>query len=361
MVKIISIVSGKGGCGKSLLTAVIGRALAREGERVLLIDTDIFVRGLTILLHSFKRKKTEDNLINFSDILGINKVNSKDIEPVKFKKEDLNLSRFFECDVLPAVDSISAPLDYDDRDLSDEKFCTNQLKKVLNIVGNSYDYIMLDNRAGMDSLILASCKISDFVISVAEDDPVGKQTNSNLVNHLKYNLKIKKVYTIINKGRNIKYYDDIISRSDIKSEFSEIGVIPFDIEILQDFGTDRFWNTVNETLYFIAVLDAWNNLSNFENIKELSKSKYRFPPKIFMNKTQGKYTLIERIIRIYSITFIFAGIFLWVYPRIISGKLTEFELFSIVSILVGVITLIISTTNLRKFIIGDFTKFFKDK
>lgn len=301
MSKIISIVSGKGGCGKSLLTAVIGRALAREGERVLLIDTDIFVRGLTILLHGFKRKKMENNLINFSDILGINKENSKNIEPAKISLENLDLSRFFECDVLPAVDSISAPLDYDDRDLSDEKFGMNQLKNVINVVQKSYDYILLDNRAGMDSLILASCKISDFVISIAEDDPIGKQTNANLVNHLKYNLKITKIYTIINKGRNIKYYDDIISRSDFKSEFSEIGVIPFDIEILQDFGTDRFWNTVNETLYFRAVIDAWNHLSNFENIQEISK--YRFPPKIFMKKTQGKYSLLERMLRLYSIFF----------------------------------------------------------
>ena len=48
--KIINLVSGKGGTGKSLLTAVLGRALAREGLNVLIIDLDIFVRGLTILL-----------------------------------------------------------------------------------------------------------------------------------------------------------------------------------------------------------------------------------------------------------------------------------------------------------------------
>ena len=48
--KVINLVSGKGGTGKSLLTAVLGRALAREGLNVLIIDLDIFVRGLTILL-----------------------------------------------------------------------------------------------------------------------------------------------------------------------------------------------------------------------------------------------------------------------------------------------------------------------
>ena len=45
--KIINIISGKGGTGKSLITAVLGRLLAQEGASVLLIDYDMFVRGLT--------------------------------------------------------------------------------------------------------------------------------------------------------------------------------------------------------------------------------------------------------------------------------------------------------------------------
>jgi septum site-determining protein MinD len=71
MPNVISIVSGKGGCGKSLQTAVLGRALSREGERVLLLDLDIFVRGLTILLYDFIKRQSTKSQLTVSDLLGI--------------------------------------------------------------------------------------------------------------------------------------------------------------------------------------------------------------------------------------------------------------------------------------------------
>ena len=77
----ISIISGKGGTGKSLLTAALGRAIAREGKNVLLIDLDIFVRGLTIMLFSYQKpsKNIEDYTI--SDLLGVYEQNSDEKKP----------------------------------------------------------------------------------------------------------------------------------------------------------------------------------------------------------------------------------------------------------------------------------------
>ena len=46
---IINVISGKGGTGKSLCTAVLADALAKKCGPVLVIDLDIFVRGLTAL------------------------------------------------------------------------------------------------------------------------------------------------------------------------------------------------------------------------------------------------------------------------------------------------------------------------
>lgn len=194
MRNIISIVSGKGGCGKSLLTAVLGRALSREGKKVLIIDMDIFVRGLTILLYDFKKRQSNKKLLTVSDIFGIYAENSEIRKPVNYKSSELAFERFFECDVLPAVSNIGDPLDYNDKELSNQNFCDNQIKLLLNTISDEYDYILLDNRAGMDSLVISSCLNSDFVLTIAEDDDVGKQTNLNLVNFLKFNKKIKNHY-----------------------------------------------------------------------------------------------------------------------------------------------------------------------
>ena len=348
MPRVISIVSGKGGSGKSLLTAVLGRAIAREGQRVLLIDLDIFVRGLTVLMFSFRRPEATKQQATVSTILGIfANQRSKSREPPSLPFEKLLIQRFLECDLLPAVERINAPLDYDDRSLSSEQFCWSALKRLLKAIGNRYDYILLDNRAGMDSLISASCRVSDIVLTVAEDDEVGRQTNANLVSFLQNKKFSKHVYSIVNKGRGIKTYSDIEDRFSHRSDFGVLGVIPFDIEVLDTFGRDSFWSQVTETLYFRAAIRAWNQLAKAEAVDQISESKYRFPPKIFMSKSQGRFTMMERMLRMYAFAFIIGGVTIWLYYQYLRG-MSEFEIGSIASILFGVLALMLSTSGFQR-------------
>jgi len=350
--QVISIVSGKGGSGKSLLTAVLGRALAREGKRVIIVDMDIFVRGLTVLLFSYTRPKQGIKKITISDILGVYSENSKGSEPPIYNKEDFLIERFFECDVLPAVENVAYSLDYDDRNLSDEKFTYNVINRLIDKISVDYDYILLDNRAGMDSLILSSCRVSSIIISVAEDDDVGRQTNSNLTKFLQSKKNIRVVYAIINKGRSMHIYDDVKGRLKQRHEFSVLGVIPFDIEILEDFGSDRFWTTVTETLYFRALIDIWNELAKTEPVQEISESKYRFPPKIFMQPSQGRFSIIERMFRFYSIILILTGTWYWLL-RNNTTFLTKESLIEnapILMIITGVIFLLFSISGFHSFI-----------
>lgn len=50
MGEVIAISSGKGGVGKTALTAGLGEALAKKGSKVLLIDTDFGLRNLDLAL-----------------------------------------------------------------------------------------------------------------------------------------------------------------------------------------------------------------------------------------------------------------------------------------------------------------------
>ena len=50
MGKVTVITSGKGGTGKSTVTAGLGAALIRRGGRVLLIDCDAGMRGIDLML-----------------------------------------------------------------------------------------------------------------------------------------------------------------------------------------------------------------------------------------------------------------------------------------------------------------------
>ena len=48
--RAIVVTSGKGGVGKTTTTANIGTALARNGAKVVVVDTDIGLRNLDILM-----------------------------------------------------------------------------------------------------------------------------------------------------------------------------------------------------------------------------------------------------------------------------------------------------------------------
>ena len=64
MGKIIAVVSGKGGTGKTSFTANTGLALASLGQRVLCMDCDITLRNLDLALGLSHRA-----LMDFTDVI----------------------------------------------------------------------------------------------------------------------------------------------------------------------------------------------------------------------------------------------------------------------------------------------------
>ena len=48
--KVLTVTSGKGGVGKTTLTANLGVALAVQGQRVVVIDADVGLRNLDVML-----------------------------------------------------------------------------------------------------------------------------------------------------------------------------------------------------------------------------------------------------------------------------------------------------------------------
>lgn len=350
--KVISIVSGKGGAGKSLLTAVIGRALGREGKNVLIVDLDIFVRGLTVLLYSFRAPPTLPKL-TVSDLLGVYSYDSQDRGPLEFNiGSDLTIEKFLEVDILPSVERINFPLDYDDRSLSDEKFCISVLEALLLKVSKPYDYVFLDNRAGMDSLVSASCKVSDVVVSVAEDDEVARQTDYNLVQFLQKKGISPSVYSIINKGRGINRAEQIDEGSGARHNFGSLGSIPFDIEILNGFGSNQFWDNIFSSLYFYGVIKVWNRLAAIESMVEITKDKYQFPPRVFMDSSAGRYSTYERILRLNGLVAAISGITLVLYTQNRRIFLDNPNLLLGVSIAaLGIFALFLSTSGLQQFLL----------
>ncbi|MBQ0929610.1 MinD/ParA family protein [Ideonella sp. 4Y16] len=144
--QITAITSGKGGVGKTFVSANLAAALARQGERVLVLDADLGLANLDVVLNLFP------------------KVTLHDVFTGKNSLEDA---------ILPAPGGFSVLLagsgmvEYSR--LTPE--VRDQLTEVIQRVRPRFDRILLDTGAGISDVVLYTVSLADEVLVVATPEP----------------------------------------------------------------------------------------------------------------------------------------------------------------------------------------------
>lgn len=208
MSKVFTVVSGKGGVGKSTFCANIAISLAEQNKKVLLIDGDAGLRSLDLLL-------SVDSMVVY-DWLDI-------IE----NRCDHNKARLFFNDNLQLL---PAPITYPDS-LTKDIF--------MDMIGKfreEYDYIIIDSPAGTGELPLLYADCSDMCIVVATPDEVSARSACTVGNALiKQGIKEDNLRLIINrfdekavKRGKLLNIDDMIDRTYIRL----LGVVPEDRDLM---------------------------------------------------------------------------------------------------------------------------------
>ncbi len=144
--KIINIVSGKGGVGKSLLSVNLAIALSERNRKVLLFDADIGFGSVEILLGSTTKKTLKDYFRKNSSL------------------EDILMPSEYGIDIL------SSGLDVEDLvyfNVGDK----SQLYRDFINVTRRYDYIILDFPPGYSENLENFYEASDFLIVVSTPEP----------------------------------------------------------------------------------------------------------------------------------------------------------------------------------------------
>ena len=145
MGKLIAVLSGKGGTGKTSLCAGIASALADSGEQVLCIDCDVGLRNLDISLGL-----TDHCALSFVDVYSGN----------------YPLARATVHPDFPTLTFLTAPANCSCADIDEERFSA-----FLEEAKTKFQFILLDAPAGTEAGFHLCAKHADQVILVANADP----------------------------------------------------------------------------------------------------------------------------------------------------------------------------------------------
>lgn len=144
--RITAITSGKGGVGKTFIAANLAAALARQGQRVLVLDADLGLANLDVVLNLFP------------------KITLHDVFSGKAVLADA---------ILPAPGGFSVLLagsgmvEYSR--MTPE--VREQLQKVIDEVAPQFDHVLLDTGAGISDVVLYTVSLAHDVLIVATPEP----------------------------------------------------------------------------------------------------------------------------------------------------------------------------------------------
>jgi len=211
MARVIVITSGKGGVGKTTLTANISTALAMMGKKVLAIDADIGLRNLDMILGL-------ENRIVY-DIVDV--VEGR-VPPEKaFVKDKRGLSLY----LLPAAQT-------KDKDAVKP----GQMVDIVEKVKDNFDYIFIDSPAGIEGGFKTAAAPAEEAIVVVNPE-VSSVRDADRIIGLLESMDKGNARLLINRIRlhQVKK-GEMLSVEDIEEilQIPKIGIVP-DEEKLVDF------------------------------------------------------------------------------------------------------------------------------
>ena len=205
MGEVIVITSGKGGVGKTTTTANIGSAIALNGKKVVLVDTDIGLRNLDVVMGL-------ENRIVY-DIVDVVE------EKCKLRQALIKDKRFNELFLLPAAQTR-------DKSAVNEE----QMKELTKKLKEEFDYILIDCPAGIEQGFKNAIAGADRAIVVTTAEISAIRDADRIIGLLEAS-EIKNPELVINRLRpNMVKRGEMMDVEDIVDLLSIdlIGVIPDD-------------------------------------------------------------------------------------------------------------------------------------
>jgi flagellar biosynthesis protein FlhG len=176
--RITAITSGKGGVGKTFVSANLAAALARGGRRVLVLDADLGLANLDVVLNLFP------------------KITLHDVFTGKAALADAILPAPGGFHVLLAG---SGMVEYSR--MTPE--VREQLQKVIDEVAPRYDHVLLDTGAGISDVVLYTVSLARDVLVVATPEPTSLTDAYATIKVLATTQQRRRVHLVVNQTRRL--------------------------------------------------------------------------------------------------------------------------------------------------------------
>ncbi|MDP8963721.1 MAG: septum site-determining protein MinD [Cyanobacteriota bacterium] len=209
MSRIIVITSGKGGVGKSTVTANLGMAIARLGHKVALVDADFGLRNLDLLLGL-------ENRVVYTALEVLAGQCRLEQALVKDKRQEGVV-------LLPAAQSRSK-----------ESVSPDQMKKLVGALTQKYDYVIIDSPAGIEMGFQNAIAAAQEALIVTTPEIAAVRDADRVVGLLEAQ-GIKRIHLIVNRLKpGMVQAEQMMSVQDVQELLAIplIGVVPDDERVI---------------------------------------------------------------------------------------------------------------------------------
>lgn len=251
MSRRIVITSGKGGVGKTTVTASIGMAIAEQGKKVALVDADIGLNNLDVVL-------AIENKIVY-DILDV--ISGK----CRLRQALIQDSAIPTLFVLPSAKICDSPL-----------MTAQSFRNVVHALAQTHDFVLIDCPAGIDNGFHRAVSAAAEAV-VVTTPAVSSIRDADKVLSLLSSYSLDRVGLVINRLRyDMVQRGEMMSAGDIARivRAAPIGVIPEDDDITMYSAVGRVpFDTMSGRAFNML---ASNIISGTNTIYDCAQKQGRF-------------------------------------------------------------------------------------
>ena len=173
MGKVWMIASGKGGVGKSTVSAALAVALARHHRRVCVIDADVGLRGIDLMLGMENRA--------VFDLFDVTKGESA-------MKDALVCHADYSQLFLLSTSQVEKP----------DAMTQEQLSQALKVLKRQFDVVLIDCPAGIGSVVTDAGALADHCLIVVTPDDMAMRDAERAASVLFENTQLS-MHTVVNR------------------------------------------------------------------------------------------------------------------------------------------------------------------